>query len=105
MPSSRRFRLATVAEDDLAEILRYTRLTWGDAQATAYSEIVYEELFQLLEFPEVGRQRSDVRRGLRSYSIGQHVAYYRITQNEVIIERLLHPRMKVGRRLFPKGGN
>lgn len=49
------------------------------------------EVFELLaKNPELGRRRSDIRVGLRSYSLGSHVAYYRIAKGEVGILRVLH---------------
>lgn len=49
------------------------------------------ETFELLaKRPELGRRRSDIRVGLRSYSWGSYVAYYRIAKGEVHILRVLH---------------
>lgn len=53
--------------------------------------ILAVEVFELLaKNPEMGRRRSDIRVGLRSHSLGSHVAYYRIAKGEVQILRVLH---------------
>lgn len=49
------------------------------------------EVFELLAtHPELGRRRPDVRVGLRSYSLGTHVVYYRIAAGKVQVLRVLH---------------
>ena len=49
------------------------------------------EVFELLaKNLELGRRRSNIRVGLRPYSLGSHVADCRIAKGEVQILRVLH---------------
>ncbi len=49
------------------------------------------EVFELLaRHLELGRRRPDLRGGLRSFSLGTHVVYYRITAGQVQVLRVLH---------------
>jgi toxin ParE1/3/4 len=99
MPSNRKLRLTEEAESDLVDISTYTLTRWGESQMRAYSDSIFEALLQLLDFLEQGTSRSTLQRGLRSCSVGEHVAYYRITDDEIVVRRILHSRRRVTRRL------
>lgn len=54
-----------------------------------------DDAFRLLcENPLIGRERSYVKFGYRSYQQGSHVIYYKVTDAVEII-RVLHERMDV----------
>lgn len=99
MPSSRRLTLTPEAEDDLAAIWQYTAETWGEQQADSYVELTRSLLANLARFPGIGRPRDELSPGLRSHPIGQHIAYYRTNDEEVIVRRLFHGRQDVEEEL------
>jgi toxin ParE1/3/4 len=71
----------------------YTAQQWGSAQGESYSEEIDRALAELGEHPHVGRPRDDVRPGLRSLRVEQHVIYYRVDADSVIVLRVLHRKM------------
>lgn len=95
MPSSRRLRISPEADDDIAAITRYSAETWGTRQMEAYADRLYATLDELTHFPGMGRARDEVSPGLRSYPIGQHVAFYRATDDELIVVRIVHGRRDI----------
>lgn len=47
------------------------------------------ERFQLLStYPRIGRERPDLRTGLRSFAVGTHVIIYRVDSSEDVV--ILH---------------
>jgi toxin ParE1/3/4 len=44
----------------------------------------------LLDHPERGRPRDELYDGCRSLNVGQHVVFYYLTDDEIIIDRVLH---------------
>ncbi len=48
------------------------------------------------EFPEIGVDSSDVRKGYRRIGLGSHMIYYIIRKSEIYVIRVLHGRMDAG---------
>ena len=87
-----RFVLAPQAVEDLREIARYTQKKWGAIQTERYGEELELALQHLSLAPEVGKRREAITPGLRSLRVAQHVAFYRIQKNQILVLRILHPR-------------
>lgn len=92
MPSSHRLILTAEAEDDLAGIWQYVAEQWGESQAESYTDGISNKLTHLTWFPELGWERSEIAPELRSLVIGQHVAFYRRHEQDVIVRRIFHTR-------------
>lgn len=76
----------------MREILQYTAETWGDETSDAYAASLLEATQRLTEFPAVGRAREDIRPGLRTFPVRQHLILYRVHSDTVRILRVLHAR-------------
>ena len=99
MQSNRRLQIADAADDDLAAIAQYAAATWGEDQADRYVQRIFDALSHLLLFPEIGRKRDELTPGLRSHPVGQHVAYYLVIDNELVVIRFLDRRRDAGAAL------
>ena len=99
MTSSRKLRYTAEARRDLRSILRYTLNTWAERRRDVYAERLTAALDELTRFPDLGRSRDEIGTGLRSFPIGEHVAYYRSDAEFVTIIRLLHRKMDAARHL------
>jgi toxin ParE1/3/4 len=53
----------------------------------------------LAEFPDLGRNARDIRLGGGKIEVASHSAFYRKTENGVLIVRVLHQRMDFERHL------
>ncbi|MFZ1989687.1 MAG: type II toxin-antitoxin system RelE/ParE family toxin [Alphaproteobacteria bacterium] len=82
--------LSDDALTDIADIVDYTNTQWGAAQANRYVDSLEARFAQLAEFPFMGKDRSDVRQGLRSFPLTSHVVYYEPKDFGVLIVRVLH---------------
>ncbi len=98
------YRLAAPAEADLEDIYRYTADAWGYDQAHRYLAELQQRFVEVADNPLLGRDRGDLRRGIRSRTAGHHVIYYAILDGIVVILRVMHPRQRMDRsRLTGRG--
>lgn len=91
--------LTTEAQRDLADILLYTLQRWGEDQQDRYAMALEQGLVLLAENPEIGRSRPELFRGCRSYRVREHILYYVLRDEAVVIIRVLHGRMDALRHL------
>ena len=91
---TRRLVVSKRAEADLREIWLYSFKTWGEAQADRYLDELGTGLQECGAEPERGRCCDEVRLGYRSLLIRRHVAFYTFTDDEVLIQRVLHGSME-----------
>jgi toxin ParE1/3/4 len=102
MPTYRKTRRA---DEDLKEIYRYTRRTWGRTQAERYIRGLEQRFTALADNPLTGIAREDLRpEGLRSIVHGDHVVFYQQQSYGVLIVRVLHGRQDVGEHLGSSEG-
>ncbi len=66
--------------------------TWGEAHAAIYVAALDRAIDELGDLPEIGPTRDDLRPGLRSRLVGEHIVFYRVTQREIRVSRILHAR-------------
>jgi toxin ParE1/3/4 len=93
MTSSLRLYLTPTAKKDFRAILRYTRKTWGERQRAIYARRLTEAMDELTRYPDLGEAREDIPAGMRAKSVAQHVIFYRIDDQMLIVIRILHSRM------------
>jgi toxin ParE1/3/4 len=80
-------------------ILLYTEQQWGTAQRDVYREALDQAFVTLSVNPLIGRSRDEITPGVRSYSVQQHIIYYRVTAETVTVLRILHRLMDAARRV------
>ena len=83
---------------DLEEIWRYALNTWSEKQADAYHADVVAAFEGIATGRKIGRP-VDVRPGYLKYGVGSHFIYYRQSDAEIVVIRILHQRMDVGRHI------
>ena len=68
----------------------------GGTQAKTYAQTLDAALLKLAQYPDFGRDRSDVYSGARRFpTIEKHVVFYQISDNGIEVSRLLHQRMEI----------
>jgi toxin ParE1/3/4 len=92
------------AVEDLREIGRYTKQTWGVVQASRYREELELALKKLSLSPRIGLERKEIAPQVRSFTVASHIAFYFLRKDGITILRLLHPSMDVERAfdLYPE---
>jgi toxin ParE1/3/4 len=89
------YRLTRLASADYKNIGRYTQQQWGAAQRKIYLADLVAAFERLATSPNLGRSRDEVRKGLYSYPCGRHVIFYRNSQGDIEIVRILHDRQSL----------
>lgn len=91
MPKAGLFcELSLDADQDIEAIFDYTADEFGVGQAVTYVGGFEAAFERLLDNPELGRDRKDIRSGLRSMVQESHVIFYRILSDRIRIVRILH---------------
>ena len=80
------------AADDLRDVLQYSLEMWGQRQRNTYQALIVRALRDLARFPGLGRTRDELGPGLRSHPVGQHVVIYAVSDEDLIVVRVLHSR-------------
>ena len=87
------------AEADLRKIWLYSFDNWGEAQADQYLDELEAGLQKCGVEPEGGKQREAVRSGYWSSLVRKHVVFYTFTDDDVLIQRVLHGSMDPSRHV------
>lgn len=82
------------ARQDLKNIWQYGFNEWGEEQADLYYDLLEAGISNLMEFPEMGRNREALRMGYRSLQIRRHIIFYTVIESTITIQRVLHERME-----------
>ena len=85
------YRLSVLAEQDLEEIWSYVAEDASPATADRLIDAIVDRFDLLAEQPRMGRLRPEFGAGVRSFSVENHVIYYRHDE-DVVIARVLHGR-------------
>lgn len=95
------YRLSPRALADLEEIAGY--VATENPQAAARLLVAIERRCQqLVSQPWLGVARDDIGPGIRYLVAGRYLALYRVTDDGVVILRLLHVRRRIGRHSVAK---
>ena len=77
------------AERDLEEILEYLE-DHSPAAADRFARLFRETTERLARMPEMGRSREELASGLRSFTVGNHVLFYRPIEGGIQAIRIAH---------------
>jgi toxin ParE1/3/4 len=98
---TRKIEIRPAARADLQEIGHYTDERWGRVQTRRYLAAISDALDRIGKRPQIGSDQSPVVAGLRKLRSGSHSIYYRHDQDRIIVVRILHGRMDIGRADWP----
>lgn len=87
-----------MAEADLEAIWLYTCRQWSLEQADEYHHGIVADIEGLAAGSRIW-QRTDVREGYWKYKTGMHVIYFRCSDENLDVIRILHGRMDVDSHL------
>jgi toxin ParE1/3/4 len=84
------YELSPESDNDLDGIFDYTEREFGIDKAVQYVSGFDDVFEQLVKNPKTGRERNEIRSGLRSIIKESHVVFYRILKDRIRIVRILH---------------
>jgi toxin ParE1/3/4 len=92
------YQLSVLAERDLDEIWSYVAEDASPTTADRLIDAIIDRFELLAEQPRIGRLRPEFGPGVRSFTVENHVIYYR-HESDVLIARVLHGRCDQGAAL------
>lgn len=90
-----KIRITRGAEADLAEIWTYVAEDSVE-NADGFVEKVEHTIKTLQRSPYAGRLRDELGSGVRSFSLGRYLVFYRVEKKSVDILRVLHGARDIG---------
>lgn len=95
-----KYRITSLANQDLNEIWEYTFHKWSLKQADKYYALLIESFNHIAIEPDCGKNYEGVEPKLRGFKIGKHIIFYELVDENIIeINRVLHQSMDIKRRL------
>jgi len=90
-------RLSPAAEAELDDMWYYIAKESQSIEiADRVVDSITDRFFLLATHPYIGRHRdSDLRPGLRSFSVGDYVIIYRVENDDVLILHVMHGRRDI----------
>ena len=90
-----RVEVSEAANADLDSVYDYGVEHFGEAAAAAYLRRFESAYTLLTEHPRIGPVHDGVRPPIRSVPCGRHRLYYDVTEDAVIMRRVLHQAASV----------
>ena len=81
------------------DIYLYSLEQFGEKQAEAYIDDLYQRFAQIAASPTLGRDFSDIHDGAWRINQQSHAIYYRQAQQSIFVLRVLHQSMDPARHL------
>jgi toxin ParE1/3/4 len=99
-----RYQFTSQAQQDLIQILRFTKKQWGSTQSTIYLEELKKTVTLLSSMPLMGKNCADnLGKDIYRFLFGNHTIYYCIMPDLIIVIAILHqsmvPENHLGNRL------
>jgi toxin ParE1/3/4 len=91
----RSIELSPKALADLDAIWEYSVQNWGKTRSEAYIRGINAALELVAVNPHVERDAGSIRPGLLKYYVG----FFRLSDNHIVVSRILHARMDFPRHL------
>ncbi|MFZ1678925.1 MAG: type II toxin-antitoxin system RelE/ParE family toxin [Saprospiraceae bacterium] len=90
-----RYEVRKLALSDLDAIWEYTADQWSKQQANKYYKQIFEVINDICSNPEIGKIINDVKEGHRMMYVKSNMIVYKIVNNKILIDRILHQRMDI----------
>ena len=93
------YELSRLAQQDLEEIWIFTAENWSIDQANKYYELIVNELELICDSPHRGVKLLKTKGTHRIRKVKSHLIVYKVEQNVIWVDRILHRRMDIEARL------
>ena len=85
----RRITRTALADQDFHDIVDYLSER-SEPAADRFTAELADQLRLLAGQPRMGRPRDDLKAGVRSAEVGRYVVFYRFTDDELVVLRIIH---------------
>jgi toxin ParE1/3/4 len=87
---SGRCELTDLADQDIFEVSVYIAQNRGLEVAQGFIDTINDKFLLLAGSPGLGRSREELAPGLRSFTVGKYVIFYRLISGGILVVRVLH---------------
>ena len=89
------FRISHLAELDLEQIWLYTFNNWSKRQADKYYKTLIRAIEEICRHPELGKKLNHIKKGHRMLLVKSHLVIYKVANETIWIDRILHKSMDI----------
>jgi len=93
------YQLTKKATKELEQIYEYSIVNFGLKQAKSYFTSLSETFNLIGENPMIGRNCDDILKGYRKHEHQEHVIYYRLEKENILIAHILGKKQDQARQL------
>jgi toxin ParE1/3/4 len=94
-----RLTLSPRAHADLDEIWDYSAEKWNAERADSYISEIWKTVELIADEPGLGRSCDEIREGYFKFPSGSHLIFYKKTNENIEIVRVLHQWMDIDNHL------
>lgn len=96
-----KYRITSLANQDLNEIWEYTFHKWSLKQADKYYDLLIECFNEIAKDPNCGKNYEEIEPKLRGLRAGKHIIFFELIDEKLVeINRVLHQSMEIKNRLI-----
>ena len=93
------YELSRLAMMDIDDIWLYTAENWSKQQANKYYKEIFELIYEICNNAEIGKPIDYIKVGHRRKNAKSHMIIYKIKQETIFIDRILHQSMDIEKHL------
>ena len=87
--------LSKLAIKDIDDIWLYTFENWSKVQVNKYYKELFVAIDRICQNPEIGNSLNDVKPNHRITKFKSHMIVYKLLDQTVYLDRILHERMDI----------
>ena len=95
-----KYKLSKLAIEDIDSIWNYTANQWSTNQANKYFERIFEVIDSISINPNIGKSIKEVKENHRSVLVKSHIIVYKVENEIILIDRILHQKMAIENKLI-----
>jgi toxin ParE1/3/4 len=93
------FEISKLALKDLDDIWAYSAAQWSKQQANRYYQEIIQIIQEICNNSEIGKTIDYIIQGHRRINVKSHMIVYKIKQEIIYIDRILHHKMDIEKHL------
>lgn len=93
------FEISKLALKDLDDIWEYSAEQWSRQQANRYYKELIQSIQEICNNSEIGKPIDYVKQGHRIINVKSHMIVYKMQQEIIYIDRILHQKMDIEKHL------
>lgn len=90
-----RYQISNLGKQDLENIWKFTNENWSVNQANKYFEGIIDQINLITENPGIGKSIELINKGSRVTKYKSHIIIYKVNEDTIKIDRILHRKMNI----------